>query len=232
MAEEGRTGGWREGAVGLSGDPGSATMTVDDVTSDQALVIRDPTDGLFRCEWAGNDPLMIAYHDDMGAFPPRRPRSFRTTDPRGVPGRSLVVDDPASARRSPAFDGFDPAIVAEYGPDDVARLLVMPASSATVSRWPPQFRTRRRSSRPERVRLIRCLHLAVCTGRAWAAAKSLGDIPATTAESDAMSKDLKRRGFRFVGAPSAMPSCRVPGSLTTTSKAASEPRHPENLPLA
>ena len=57
--------------------------------------------------------------------------------------------------------------------------------------------------------------------------------PGDDAESDAMSKDLKRRGFRFVAAPSAMPSCRAPVSLTTTSKAASEPRHPEKPePLA
>ena len=55
--------------AGLSGDPGSATETVDDVTSDQVPVIRDPTDGLFRCEWAGNDPLMVAYHDEEWGVP-------------------------------------------------------------------------------------------------------------------------------------------------------------------
>ena len=97
MAEEGRTGGWREGAVGLSGDPGSATVTVDDVTSDQALVIRDPTDGLFRCEWAGNDPLMVAYHDDEWGVPCHDDRDLFERLILEVPGRSLVVDDPAQA---------------------------------------------------------------------------------------------------------------------------------------
>ena len=125
MAEEGRTGGWRKGAVGLSSDPGSATVRVDDVTSDQALVIRDPTDGLFRCEWAGNDPLMVAYHDDEWGVP--------CHDDRDLFERLILEGFQAGLSWSTilrkrqafihAFDGFDPAIVADYGPDDVARLL-------------------------------------------------------------------------------------------------------------
>jgi DNA-3-methyladenine glycosylase I len=99
-----------------------------------------------------------------------------------------------------AFDGFDPGVVAGYGPDDVARLLgdagivrnrlkVEAAisnadaflatqdafGSFDVYIW--QFAPQDRRKRP----------------------RLLSEVPATTQESDAMSKDLKRRGFRFVG---------------------------------
>jgi len=99
-----------------------------------------------------------------------------------------------------AFDGFDSEIVARYGPDDVDRLLsdagivrnrlkVAAAISnakafletrdefGTFDAYIWQFSPDARGSRP----------------------RSLADIPTTTPESDAMSKDLKRRGFRFVG---------------------------------
>jgi len=99
-----------------------------------------------------------------------------------------------------AFDGFDPEIVAAYGPDDADRLLadagivrnrlkvaaaISNAQTFLETRdafgsfdayiW--QFAPHGRGPRPH----------------------SLADIPATTPESDAMSKDMKRRGFRFVG---------------------------------
>lgn len=99
-----------------------------------------------------------------------------------------------------AFDGFDPVIVAAYGPGDVARLLgdagivrnrlkVAAAISnaqafldtqdefGSFDAYIWQFAPDARVQRP----------------------RSLADLPATTPESDAMSKDLKRRGFRFVG---------------------------------
>jgi len=99
-----------------------------------------------------------------------------------------------------AFDDFDAEIVARYGPDDVDRLLsdvgivrnrlkVAAAISnaqafletrdefGTFDAYIWQFSPDARGSRP----------------------RSLADIPTTTPESDAMSKDLKRRGFRFVG---------------------------------
>jgi DNA-3-methyladenine glycosylase I len=99
-----------------------------------------------------------------------------------------------------AFAGFDPEIVARYGPEDVARLLAdagivrnrlkvdaaisnakafletqdaFGSFDAYIWRFAPENRLHR--------------------------PRSLSEIPATTPESDAMSKDLKHRGFRFVG---------------------------------
>jgi DNA-3-methyladenine glycosylase I len=99
-----------------------------------------------------------------------------------------------------AFDGFDPKIVAAYGLTDQERLLNDAGIvrnrlkvAAAISNAQAFLQTQQKfgafdayiwqfapEPRPERLR-------------------SLAEIPATTPESDAMSKDLKRRGFRFVG---------------------------------
>jgi DNA-3-methyladenine glycosylase I len=99
-----------------------------------------------------------------------------------------------------AFDGFDPVLVAAYGPDEVTRLLgnagivrnrlkvaaaisnaqaFLETQSAfgSFDAYIWQFAPETRNRRP----------------------RSSADLQATTPESDVMSKDLKRRGFRFVG---------------------------------
>jgi DNA-3-methyladenine glycosylase I len=183
-------------------DPDSAPAAVVDGTSDRALDSAQPADSVFRCEWAGTDPLMVAYHDEEWGVPCHDDRDLFERlilegFQAGLSWSTILRRRQAFVR---AFDGFDPAIVAAYGPDDVARLL----SDAGIVRnrlkvaaaisnaqafietqetfgsfdtyiW--QFAPTGLSQRPQ----------------------SLGDIPATTAESDAMSHDLKRRGFRFVG---------------------------------
>jgi DNA-3-methyladenine glycosylase I len=145
---------------------------------------------------------MIAYHDEEWGVP--------CHDDRDLFERLILEGFQAGLSWSTilrkrqafiqAFDGFDPVIVAEYGPDDVARLLDDAGIvrnrlkvAATISNaqafletrdafgsfdayiW--QFAPRPRARRP----------------------RLLADIPAMTPESDAMSQDLKRRGFRFVG---------------------------------
>ncbi|HKG28616.1 MAG TPA: DNA-3-methyladenine glycosylase I [Thermomicrobiales bacterium] len=155
-----------------------------------------------RCEWAGNDPLMIAYHDEEWGVPCHDDRDLFERlilegFQAGLSWSTILRKRQAFIR---AFDGFDPVIVAEYGPDDVARLLDDAGIvrnrlkvAATISNaqafletrdafgsfdayiW--QFAPQPRARRP----------------------RSLADIPATTPESDAMSQDLKRRGFRFAG---------------------------------
>jgi len=175
---------------------------VDDVTSDQPLEARHSADGVFRCEWAGSDPLMVAYHDDEWGVPCHDDRDLFERlilegFQAGLSWSTILRKRQAFIR---AFDGFEPAIVAAYGPDDVARLLgdvgivrnrlkVAAAISnaqafletkeafGSFDAYVWQFAPAGRSQRP----------------------RSLAEIPATTADSDAMSMDLKRRGFRFVG---------------------------------
>jgi DNA-3-methyladenine glycosylase I len=99
-----------------------------------------------------------------------------------------------------AFDGFEPSIVAAYGPDDVARLL----SDAGIVR--NRLKVAAAISNAQAFLEIRDT-FGSFDAYIWRFApterrqrpESLADIQATTPESDAMSKDLKRRGFRFVG---------------------------------
>lgn len=160
-----------------------------------------PTD-VIRCEWAGDDPLMIAYHDREWGVP--------CHDDRALFERLLLEGFQAGLSWSTilrkrenfirAFDGFDPGMIAAYGPDDVARLL---ADAGIV---------RNRLKVDASISNARAfLDVQDAFGSfdayIWKFApevhgprpQKIGDVPATTPESDAMSKDLKRRGFRFVG---------------------------------
>jgi DNA-3-methyladenine glycosylase I len=99
-----------------------------------------------------------------------------------------------------AFDGFDPAIIAGYGPDDAARLLgdagiVRNRRKVAAAISNAQAFLETRDAYGSFDAYIWQFAPAAPRQRPW----TLADIPATTAESDAMSKDLKRRGFRFVG---------------------------------
>lgn len=155
-----------------------------------------------RCEWAGNDPLMIAYHDEEWGVPCHDDRALFERlilegFQAGLSWSTILKKREAFVR---AFDGFDPEIVARYGPDDEARLL---ADAGIV---------RNRLKVSATVTNARAfLEIQDAFGSfddyIWRFApdtraerfRTLAEIPATTPESDAMNKDFKRRGFRFVG---------------------------------
>jgi DNA-3-methyladenine glycosylase I len=159
-------------------------------------------DTLVRCEWAGTDPLMVAYHDaewgapchdDAALFELLILEGFQA----GLSWSTILRKREAFIR---AFDGFDPEIVAAYGPADEERLLADAGIvrnrlkvAAAISNAQAFLQSQqefgsfdayiwRFAPEPRAERLL-----------------SLMDVPATTPESDAMSKDLKKRGFRFVG---------------------------------
>ena len=145
---------------------------------------------------------MIAYHDEEWGVPCHDDRDLFERlilegFQAGLSWSTILRKRQAFIR---AFDGFDATIVARYGPDDVGRLL----SDAGIVR-----------NRLKVAAAISNAQAFLDTREAfgsfdtyiWQFApdgrrprpRSLADIPATTPESDAMSKDLKRRGFRFVG---------------------------------
>ena len=159
-------------------------------------------DTLVRCEWAGTDPLMVAYHDaewgvpchdDAALFERLILEGFQA----GLSWSTILRKREAFIR---AFDGFDPEIVAAYGPADEERLLADAGIvrnrlkvAAAISNAQAFLQSQqefgsfdayiwRFAPEPRAERLL-----------------SLMDVPATTPKSDAMSKDLKKRGFRFVG---------------------------------
>jgi DNA-3-methyladenine glycosylase I len=145
---------------------------------------------------------MIAYHDEEWGVPCHNDRDlFERLILEGFQAGlswSTILRKRQSFIR--AFDGFDPAIVACYGPDDVDRLL----SDAGIVR--NRLKVAAAISNAQAFLETRDA-FGSFDAYIWQFApdarglrpRSLVDIPATTPESDAMSKDLKRRGFRFVG---------------------------------
>ena len=155
-----------------------------------------------RCAWA-NTPLGIAYHDAEWGVPlhdDRRLFEFLILEGAQA-GLSweLILQKRESYRE--AFDGFDPVKVAVYGDGKVAELLANPgivrnrlkvAAAIGNARAFLEAQSEFRSFDA----YIWSFVDGVPVRNAW---KSLDQIPASTPQSEAMSKELRRRGFRFVG---------------------------------
>lgn len=161
------------------------------------------SDGEARCPWCGEDPLYQAYHDNEWGVPLHDDtRLFEMLTLEGAQaGLSwlTILRKREGYRR--AFAGFEPSGVAAFGSDDVARLLADPGI------------VRNRLKIASTITNARCvLEIQACYGSfasyIWSFVDgtpirnhpvSMHDIPATTKQSDIMSKELKRQGFRFVG---------------------------------
>lgn len=163
----------------------------------------DTTDTNSRCAWCGSDPLYIRYHDEEWGVPvhdDRRHFEFLVLEGAQA-GLSWITILRKRENYRAAFAQFDPERVARFGKRDVERLL----------------------GNPGIVRNRLKIESAVKNARAFLAVQEafngfdnyvwrfvggkpirnrwtrLQDVPATTAESDALSKNLKKRGFSFVG---------------------------------
>lgn len=155
-----------------------------------------------RCEWAKND-LAIAYHDGEWGVPvhdDRRLFEFLVLEgaQAGLSWDTILKKRPAYRK---AFAGFDPARVARFGARDAARLLADPGIVRNRLKIDSAVRNARAFVALQEefgsfdAYLWRFVDGRPLRGR-WA---SLRDVPARTEVSDAMSRDLKKRGFNFVG---------------------------------
>jgi DNA-3-methyladenine glycosylase I len=156
-----------------------------------------------RCGWPGDDALMLRYHDQEWGVPvhdDRKHYEFLVLDgaQAGLSWRTVLHKREAYRR---AFAGFDPAKVARYDGRKVRSLLADPGIIRNRLKVEGAIKNARAflKIQEETGSFDRYIWQFV-EGRpgpnTW---KSLKQIPAFTAESDAMSKDLKRRGFTFVG---------------------------------
>jgi DNA-3-methyladenine glycosylase I len=159
---------------------------------------------LRRCEWVPEgDPLYVAYHDEEWGVPSRDERHlFALLVLEGAQAGlswATILRKRESYRR--AFADFDAEAVARFGAGDVERLLADPGIVRNRLKIESAIANAHATLavREERGSLADYLWSFV-DGRpkvnAW---RALSEIPAETEESRAMSKDLKRRGFRFVG---------------------------------
>ncbi len=156
-----------------------------------------------RCEWAGSDPLMVAYHDDEWGVPSRDDRHlFELLVLEGAQAGlswTTILRKREGYRR--AFADFDAEAVARLGEPDVERLLADPAIVRNRAKIESTIGNARAflAVREERGSFADYAWSFVGGEPLVGGWKELREIPAETAESRALSKDLKRRGFRFVG---------------------------------
>jgi DNA-3-methyladenine glycosylase I len=157
-----------------------------------------------RCEWApASDPLYLAYHDEEWGVPSRDERHlFEMLVLEGAQAGlswATILRKREGYRR--AFDGFDAAAVAGYGDRDVDRLLGDPGIVRNRLKVESAVANARATlALQEAGDSLAALLWSFVDGRPRVNRfRRLADIPAETAESRAMSKELRRRGFRFVG---------------------------------
>lgn len=155
---------------------------------------------IIRCAWAGDDPVMQAYHDAEWGVPVRDARTLWEMlmlegFQAGLSWRTILH------RREgfrAAFAGFDPVKVAAFGPEDVERLMGDPGI----------IRARAKIEATIGAARIYCAMMDAgedFSGWLWGLAGGAPvandgvHVPASTPVSEAMSKALKARGFKFVG---------------------------------
>ena len=156
-----------------------------------------------RCAWCGNDALYVAYHDTEWGVPAHEDRHlFEMLILEGAQaGLSWRTILHKRQNFRAAFDGFDVGTVARYSAGDVARLMADPGIVRNRLKIEAAIRNARGVLQIQQdfgtldSFLWRYVE-HIPQQNAW---NSLEDVPAKTALSDAMSKDLKGRGFKFVG---------------------------------
>jgi DNA-3-methyladenine glycosylase I len=157
-----------------------------------------------RCAWVPeSDPLYVAYHDDEWGVPERDDRAlYELLTLEGAQAGlswSTILHKREGYRR--AFAGFDPAKVARFDARREQKLLADPGIVRNRLKVSSTIENARRvlETQEELGSFAALLWGFVDDEPVVGAWKSVGEIPAETPVSKAMSKELKRRGFRFVG---------------------------------
>lgn len=157
----------------------------------------------YRCQWAGDDPLYTLYHDTEWGVPVHDDRKlFEMLTLEGAQAglRWITILRKREQYRN-AFSQFNAKIISLYTARKIAALM----NDTGIVRNRLKIHSVVNNAKiflsiqKEYGSFDRYIWQFVHGKPIVNARKSLKDIPATTAESDAMSKDLKKRGFKFVG---------------------------------
>jgi DNA-3-methyladenine glycosylase I len=156
-----------------------------------------------RCVWAGSDPLYQSYHDLEWGVPVHDDRTlfeFLTLEGAQAGLSWITILRKRESYRA-AFAGFDPEVVARFDESKEAELLTNPgivrnrlkvASTVTNARAFLKVQEEFGSFNNYIWRFVDGAPIQNC----W---QSIREVPASTPLSDVISKDLKKRGFRFIG---------------------------------
>lgn len=158
---------------------------------------------IIRCEWPKHDPLMLAYHDHEWGVPVHddaKHFEFLLLDAfQAGLSWSTVLKKRENFRRS--FDNFDIRQIARYDDSKIAELMNDAGIIRNKAKIMATIGNARAFMQVQMEFSSFDAYIWQFTGgktihNSW---KSLSEIPAKTAQSDAMSKDLLKRGFKFVG---------------------------------
>ena len=156
-----------------------------------------------RCEWCGEDPLYVTYHDEQWGVPEHDDRRlFEMLILEGAQaGLSWLTILRKREEYRRAFDGFDAEKIARYGEADMSRLLANPGIvrnrlkiEAAVRNAAGVLRIKESHGSFDRFIWRYVDYRPIQNSR-----QTLSQVPAGTEASNRMSKDLKKMGFNFVG---------------------------------
>ncbi|MGA0544020.1 DNA-3-methyladenine glycosylase I [Brevundimonas sp. VNH65] len=161
-----------------------------------------------RCGWCGTDPFYVAYHDQEWGVPEYDPRALweKLILDGFQAGLAWITILRKREGLRDAFDGFDPVKVAAYGEADVERLLGdarIIRSRAKINAaingariWLEMQDAARRGEGPDFAEWVWSFVGGAPVQNAW---PDFRQAPTQTAESQALAKALKARGFNFCG---------------------------------
>ncbi|GHG88862.1 DNA-3-methyladenine glycosylase I [Pseudodonghicola xiamenensis] len=155
-----------------------------------------------RCGWAGSEPIYVAYHDTEWGVPERDSRALweKLVLDGFQAGLSWITILKKRDNFRAAFAGFNPDVIATWGEQEVMRLLADPGIVRHRGKIEATIGNARAWQKIEAEQgfdryLWDFVGGAPIQNR-WA---TLAEVPAATPLSAALSKDLKKRGFRFCG---------------------------------
>ncbi len=161
-----------------------------------------------RCGWCGADPFYVAYHDQEWGVPEYDPRALweKLILDGFQAGLAWITILRKREGTREAFDGFDPVKVAAYGEADIERLLgdariirsraKINAAIRGARIWLEIQDAARRGEGPDFTEWVWSFVGGVPIQNAW---PEFRQAPTQTAESEALAKALKKRGFNFCG---------------------------------
>jgi DNA-3-methyladenine glycosylase I len=161
------------------------------------------SDGRRRCPWGSSTPDYERYHDEEWGRPVRDDRGLyeRMVLEGFQSGLSWLTILRKRGNFRAAFAGFEIGAVARFGDPDVGRLLADPGIVRHRGKIEAAIGNARAAAALE-TPLAELIWSFAPSGRRRAP-RTLDELPALTPESTALAKELKRRGFRFVGPTTA-----------------------------
>jgi DNA-3-methyladenine glycosylase I len=175
------------------------------------LVVGD--DALARCGWGASTPEYIVYHDTEWGRPQHDDTRLyeKMTLEAFQSGLSWLTILRKRQSFRTAFDGFSIERVARYGEADIDRLLADPGIVRNRAKIEATINNARAAQDlPDG---LAALLWSFAPAPRRRRVRSFADVPASTPESTAMAKELKRRGFRFVGPTTAYAMMQATGMV-------------------